>query len=189
MKRTDFEEIYKQYPFNIWLKEASKLHANENQMYGDFPYSVHLLKTFEKIYKYGHEICKTDYDVITLFVSGMFHDVLEDLRITYYDLQKILINLTINDVCVHQIVEIIWALTTPKGKSRKERLSREYYNKVSSTKFASFIKMADRLANMEMSKYFNPTKLHMYVNEDVLVRINLDEIPQDMLTEYTDYLN
>ena len=186
MNKIDFEfeySIYKDFISDL-AKVAFSLHENVNQKYGMFPYSVHLHKTLEKALKYGQNVAEVNSDVLILCISALFHDVLEDTRTTYNDLKNILIKNGCDDYITHNVAEIVWAVTQPIGRNRKERQCPEYYAKISAHKFASFIKMCDRLANLEMSKYYSGQKMTMYKKEEFLSNIDKSEICEEMLNEY-----
>ena len=186
MNKINFEfeySIYRDFITDL-AKVAFSLHENVNQKYGMFPYSVHLHKTLEKVLEYGHNVCEVNSDVLTLCISALFHDVLEDTRTTYNDLKNILIKNECDDYVTHNVAEIVWAVTQPIGRNRKERQCPEYYAKIRACKFASFIKMCDRLANLEMSKYYNGQKMTMYKKEEFLSNIDKSEIYEEMLNEY-----
>lgn len=53
-----------------------------------------------------------------------------------------------------QVPEIVYALTNEKGRNRKERANETYYKGIRDTRFASFIKMCDRLANIQYTMMF-----------------------------------
>ena len=53
-----------------------------------------------------------------------------------------------------QVPEIVYALTNEKGRNRGERANDLYYQGIRQTKFASFIKMCDRLANIQYTMMF-----------------------------------
>ena len=53
-----------------------------------------------------------------------------------------------------QVPEIVYALTNEKGRNRGERANDLYYQGIRQTKFASFIKMCDRLGNIQYTMMF-----------------------------------
>ena len=102
-------------------------------------------------------------DVLVLYASAYLHDTIEDARMTYNDVVKFIRNfrpegITLPDVCVKelesQVPEIVYALTNEKGRNRDERADAIYYKGIRETRFASFVKMCDRLANLRFTVMF-----------------------------------
>ena len=74
---------------------------------------------------------------------------------------------------------MVFAVTNEKGKTRKQRASYKYYEGIRNCKHATFIKVCDRLANMQYSRVKNKSMYGMYIKElDAFVG-ELD-IPNDM---------
>jgi hypothetical protein len=48
-------------------------------------------------------------------------------------------------------VEIVYALTNDKGRTRAERAGEKYYKGIRETPYAPFVKLCDRLANVSYS--------------------------------------
>ena len=48
-------------------------------------------------------------------------------------------------------VEIVYALTNDKGRTRAERAGEKYYKGIRETPYAPFVKLCDRLANVTYS--------------------------------------
>jgi (p)ppGpp synthase/HD superfamily hydrolase len=84
------------------------------------------------------------------------HDTLEDTRITYNDLLK---------VTSIEVADIVYALTNEKGKTRKERANDKYYQGIRETPYATFVKLCDRIANVEYSMATRSRMLEMYRKE------------------------
>ena len=189
MKRDTFIQLYNKNQGLIFdsLRKASYIHDCENHKYGMFDYSTHLVEVLSKVYEYGHDICENEKDIIILAISACFHDILEDTRTTYNDLKNILISELLLVRTVDEISDIVYAVTTPLGKTIEERYCPAYYEKIRNCKFASFIKVADRLANMKMGAICDLSKLRMYVKEMDKFDIDFSEIPEDMLTELNSY--
>lgn len=189
MRRDTFIQLYNKYQSLIFdsLRKASDIHSSENQKYGIFDYSTHLVEVLGKVYEYGHDICEDEKDIIIVAVSACFHDILEDTRTSYHDLKNILISELFLISTADKISDIVYAVTTPLGKTRSERHCPAYYEKIRNCKFASFVKVADRLANMKMCAIYDSSKLRMYIKEMDKFDIDFSEIPGDMLTELNSY--
>ena len=143
---------------------ASRIHQAVNQMYDDtLPYGFHLRLTAACVSRYGYEVARTEADVLILYAAALLHDTIEDARMSYNDVRRFLG--AFNDVDFpadvdarrsfeEQVPEIVYALTNEKGRNRAERASEAYYAGIRSTRFASFVKMCDRLANIRYSTMF-----------------------------------
>jgi hypothetical protein len=155
MKQT-IEEIAK--------KHAFQCHKTLNNKYGDMDYSFHLIKTREIAECYKHHIPIDDrYDV---FGAIYEHDTLEDCKklCSFSEL------ITITNL---RIALIVKAVTTNEG-TRKERFNDEYYENIKKTKYATFVKLCDRISNVEQCIYNNNiSKLKMYEKEYSLFKEKL----------------
>lgn len=124
-----------------WAIDA---HAKTNHMYGGvYPYALHLNWVASVARRFIHlvpERLKT-----SVLVTCYTHDIIEDARLTYNDVYK-KTDLTIADAT--------YALTNEKGKNRAERANDKYYEGIRASTIASFVKLCDRIANMEFGKQF-----------------------------------
>lgn len=144
---------------------AANLHKKVNQSYDDLPYSFHLKLTASYAEKYMNlvlnEIENKDRQrkiCYVLNLAAYFHDLIEDARVTYNDLVKLLKNecLPRNINCLHSMIaDIVYACTNEKGKNRDERANDKYYEGIRTTSYAPFIKLCDRLANVRYSTLFD----------------------------------
>ena len=189
MIQEEFSLLYQKNEGKIYgaLQDASTLHDLSNKRYGDFNYIVHLINVLDITVKYGSFIAENEEQLVALCVAACFHDVIED---TPYSLEELRIYLTdkqFGENVTNMVCEIVDALTT-RGTTRKERHSPAYYERIRSVWGASFVKMADRLANMKMSYLFNSSLLKMYQKEADIFKINDSEIPLIMKAEYYAFL-
>ena len=118
-------------------------HANVNHKYGDsdLPYSFHLAAVVATAKRYRHLIPAEDFNDV---VAGCYcHDIIEDARESYNDVKK-----KINKL----VAEIAFACSNDKGRNRKERAGEPYYKGIREQKYASFVKLCDRIANGLYSK-------------------------------------
>lgn len=139
-------------------------HENTNHFYDTYlPYKFHLNMVAQ--------VCKDFKDLITNthFVSGedildkleiccFGHDLIEDTRTSYNDVVKNLGKFE---------ADIIYALTNEKGRNRKERANESYYKGIRETDFAVFVKMCDRIANVQYSKMTKSDQFEMYKKENL----------------------
>jgi len=141
---------------------AHQLHKDVNQTYDKIhPYGFHLDMVADSVYKYGHEVCCNEEDVLPLFFAAFYHDSIEDARLTYNDVTKIAKEY-MDDSQAYMAAEIVYALTNDKGRTRAERAGEKYYQGIRETPYAPFVKLADRLANITYSsKGKNEENQHM----------------------------
>lgn len=131
---------------------AHQLHENVNQYYDDDkPYSYHLDMVAKEVYTYGHHVLVREEDFLPLFMGAWFHDSIEDARVSYNDVKKIGMKLGLTEEQTFLAAEIVYALTNEKGRNRKERAGKRYYEGIRNTPYAPFVKMCDRAANIRYS--------------------------------------
>ena len=146
----NFEEKYSK-EIETMRQSAYDLHQSVNQTYGDsLPYGFHLDMVVDLIRRFGHLVCAGEGDVLPLFFGGFYHDSIEDARLTYNDVKKVA-RQWMTDEQALTAVEIVYALTNDKGRSRAERAGEKYYKGIRETPYAPFVKLCDRLANTTFS--------------------------------------
>ncbi|MCD8318596.1 MAG: hypothetical protein LUC45_07080, partial [Paraprevotella sp.] len=99
----------------------------------------------------GGEVCTKEEDVGPVRVGAWFHNSIEDARLTYNDLRRRASMLGLDDGQAFIAVELVYALTNDKGRTRTERAGEKYYAGIRSTPYAPLVKMADRAANIHYS--------------------------------------
>ncbi|MGM9758974.1 MAG: HD domain-containing protein [Parabacteroides sp.] len=166
MERTSFiQSVAAIYP---WIKrverEAFAIHERVNQHYdGVLPYGFHLKLTASYVSKFGYLVARDEADIPLLYVAAYLHDCIEDARMTYRDVAKWMrmfdekspeLSEPVREMLEQQVPEIVYALTNEKGRTRDERADARYYEGIRTTRFASFVKMCDRLANIRYSTLF-----------------------------------
>ncbi len=82
-------------------------------------------------------------DRIKVISACWLHDTIEDCRVTYNDLKE--------ETSVF-MADMVYAVSNEKGKTRKERANDRYYEGIRNQKYATFIKLCDRIANATYSK-------------------------------------
>lgn len=85
------------------------------------------------------------------------HDLIEDTRTSYNQ---------VVDHLGHEAADIIFAVTNEKGKNRKERANDKYYQGIRETKGAVFVKLCDRIANVQYSKMTKSRMFEVYKGEN-----------------------
>lgn len=121
---------------------AIQAHRDVDQQYGDdiqeAPYEIHLYAAVQYFKKYKYYIPTEDHD--TVEAGTWNHDVVEDGHKTFNDLKKI---------TNEHVAKIASAVTTNLyGHNRKARADADYYNRIKAVKYATFVKLCDRLANV-----------------------------------------
>jgi len=134
---------------------AIKSHKSVNQKYDGKPYDFHLQMAVDFAMMFIHLIPEEDRDYV---ISGLWsHDILEDVpSVTYNDLMK---------VTNKSVAEIAYALTNEKGRNRKARANAKYYRGIRNTKYATFGKLCDRLANAKHSADSGSRMIKVYMKE------------------------
>lgn len=132
--------------------KASNIHEDVNQSYGgNKPYIFHLLDVFDCVKSFGFQSCNNEEDVLGIVAGALFHDSIEDARLTYNDVKTELKLCGLSENQVFLGSEIAYALTNEKGRTRAERANEKYYEGIRSTKYAPMVKYADRIANLRFS--------------------------------------
>lgn len=143
---------------------AIEKHASVNHEYDDKPYSVHLEMVFYIGIKFIHLVPVGWHE--TLLACCWLHDTIEDCRITYNDLVG-----QFNPT----VANIVYALTNEKGKTRAERANDKYYEGIVNEENAVFVKLCDRIANVEYSKDRKSSMFEKYKaeNRNFLIKLGL----------------
>jgi (p)ppGpp synthase/HD superfamily hydrolase len=152
-------------------------HDNTNHMYDKYlPYSFHLRMVDRAAQQFEHLLDDTK-DMQTGksreildgnrlgFVSlrmacrkaGWGHDTIEDTRTSY------------NDAVNHlgkDAADIVYAVTNEKGKNRSERANDKYYAGIVATPGAVFVKLCDRIANVQYGKMTGSGMYDKYKKEN-----------------------
>ena len=147
---------------NEKIKWILKQHESTNHMYDAYlPYEFHLRMVAKVAEKYIELIPNLNdgetalRDMVLLAAYG--HDLIEDTRVSYNDVKE---NLGLGPA------DIIYACTNEKGKNRKERANDKYYEGIRNFKGAVFVKLCDRIANVQYSKMTGSRMFDMYKKEN-----------------------
>lgn len=135
-------------------KYAIHCHTSTNHKYDGKPYSYHLESVVDYALRFIHLIPRNkQLDVLS---ACWCHDVIEDCRQTYPDVKE---NTNEN------VANIVYALTNEKGKTREERANDKYYEGIRETPYATFVKLCDRMANLDYSKRKSPKMTKVYLKD------------------------
>ena len=123
---------------NQWYDKKNKI-----------PYSYHLQMVADIGIKYIHLL---PTELHTRALQGCYlHDIVEDARLTFNDLvSKFGVDVA-SDSCA--------LCTNISGHTRDERANKWYYDKINEHKVRVFIKLCDRIANVEQSVMYSPNRL------------------------------
>lgn len=122
--------------------------AHGDQPYGDLLHTAHLGSVVATLQKFG----LTD-DVIVC--GGWLHDTIEDTPVTYE---------LIRDQFGQEVADLVFAVTNGPGRNRAEKHEKTY-PKIKATPRAVYLKLADRIANVEQCWLTGDSKLFMYHRE------------------------
>lgn len=145
-------------------KAAFQIHDAVNQKYDHvLPYGFHLKMTASYVSRFGCLVAEDEADVLVLYASAYLHDTIEDARMSYNDLAWFIKEFDAEGFVLpeamrrrleERVPEIVYALTNEKGRNRDERANDAYYRGIRETPFAPFVKMCDRLANIQYTMMF-----------------------------------
>lgn len=151
-----------------------KCHKNTNHLYDGQPYTIHLELVYDTAQKFIHLIPEAARQIVLSASWG--HDICEDCRETYSDIKQ---NTNL------EVAEIIYALTNEKGKTRKDRANAKYYEGIRNTPYATFVKICDRIANVEYSKKSGSSMFKKYEKENADFK---RQLTSPLYKEMWDYL-
>ena len=172
-------------------------HRKTNHWYDEYlPYEFHLrmaaqaAKDFEHLlddtvdyYSGKREIDRGNDNTVTLrsacLLSAWGHDLIEDTRVSYNDVKNHL---------GQEVADIVYAVSNEKGKNRKERANDKYYEGIRNTPGAVFVKLCDRIANVQYSKMTKSRMFEMYKKENDHFIDSLGGQPQHELHPMIGYL-
>jgi (p)ppGpp synthase/HD superfamily hydrolase len=149
-------------------------HNETNHMYDTYlPYEFHLRMVHHVGQKYAH-LLESGVEYYTgdqivnpvtqvslrhaCMLSCWGHDLIEDCRVSYND---------VKDHLGQEVADIVYAVTNEKGKNRKERANDKYYEGIRNTPGAVFVKLCDRIANVQYSKMTGSRMFEMYKKENL----------------------
>ena len=141
---------------NKIISFAIEAHSKTNHLYDGKPYSVHLAMVVRYANYYMPKHLSDEIKEV-IINSCWLHDTIEDCRLTYND---------VKNIAGEQVADIVYALTNNKGKNRKERAGKDYYEGIRNTPNATFVKLCDRLANARYSLDTGSKMFEVYKKEN-----------------------
>lgn len=171
-------------------------HHNTNHYYDTYlPYEFHLRMVNQAAMDFKHLLDDTkDYftgepwrgpkqNQVTLrdacLTATWGHDLIEDCRVSYNDVKEHL---------GQEAADIVYAVSNEKGKTRAERANDKYYEGIRNTPGAVFVKLCDRIANVQYSKMTKSRMFEMYKKENEHFIKSLGGHPQHELHPMIGYL-
>ena len=163
-----------------WILEQ---HSSTNHMYDKYlPYEFHLRMVVNVYEKFKHMLSNHHGVIdnqVNVYLACWGHDLIEDTRVSYNDVKEQL---------GQEAADIIYALTNEKGKNRKERANDKYYEGIRNTPGAVFVKLCDRIANVQYSKMTGSRMFEMYKKENINFMVSLDRQVGNDYEEMYQYL-
>lgn len=160
-----------------YVKWCIEKHVGTNHYYDTYlPYEIHLRMVNNAAQDFKHLLDDTVdyfsgekmYDQVTLRTACLRavwgHDLIEDCRVSYNDVKN---NLG------EESADIIYAVTNEKGRDRHERANDKYYEGIRNTPGAVFVKLCDRIANVQYSKMTKSRMFEQYRGENTRFLIGL----------------
>jgi (p)ppGpp synthase/HD superfamily hydrolase len=137
-------------------------HRETNHYYDTYlPYEFHLRMVSKVAEDFINLIPDSNDGKTTLrnniILSAYGHDLVEDTRVSFNDCKEKLGLFVAN---------VIYAVSNEKGKNRAERANDKYYQGIRETEGASFVKICDRIANVQYSKMTGSKMYQMYEKEN-----------------------
>jgi (p)ppGpp synthase/HD superfamily hydrolase len=131
-------------------------HRKTNHYYDRYlPYEFHLRMVNNVYEDFQHLLDEELNDYCGKAVWA--HDTIEDTRVSYNDVKN-----QLGD----EVADIVYAVTNDKGKNRKERAGDNYYEGIRNTPGAVFVKLCDRIANVQYGKMTKSRMFEMYKKEN-----------------------
>jgi (p)ppGpp synthase/HD superfamily hydrolase len=166
-----------------WILEQ---HKSTNHQYDTYlPYEFHLRMVSNVAQEFINFVPdRNDGETSfrgSVLIATWGHDLIEDTRVSYNDVKNHL---------GQDAADIIYAVTNEKGKNRKERANDKYYEGIRNTPGAVFVKLCDRIANVQYSKMTGSRMFEMYKkeNDDFIVQLGWDDTNTHPYFEMFSYL-
>ena len=153
-------------------------HGNTNHYYDEYlPYEFHLRMVVKAAKDFIKLVPKDLRD--NVIAACWLHDAIEDVRLTYNDVKA-----QTNE----HVAEMVRSVTNyGRGRDRNERMPDFVYDDIRNTEFATFVKLADRIANVQYSKMTGSSMFKKYSKEQEHFKTKL--FVEGQLTEMWEYLD
>lgn len=122
--------------------------------------------------KYIHLIPEEDRLVVLAAVIA--HDSIEDVRKTYNDIRKMALTCHVTEGQATKIAEMVRAVTNDgRGRDRNERMPDYIYEEIRTIIHSLFVKLCDRMANVQYGIVTGSSKPANYKKENVYFKEKL----------------
>jgi hypothetical protein len=156
------------------IELATNGHNDTNHKYGNGSYTIHLAHVVDVAYRFIDIVSIESRPIV--IASCYLHDSIEDARLSYNDIIK-----SIKSIEVAEIVRAVTNYT--RGRNRAERMPDFIYEDIRETNGARFVKLCDRIANIEYSG-----KSDMYEKEHPHFKKQLYDEKYEVMFDYIEYL-
>jgi (p)ppGpp synthase/HD superfamily hydrolase len=156
---------------------AIKAHHDTNHYYDEYlPYEFHLRMVVKAAWDFIHLV---PLDKVHIVIAAcLSHDTIEDARQNWNSVRA-----ATND----EVAEIVRAVTNyGRGRNRDERMPDFVYDDIRNTPFATFVKLCDRIANVQYSKMTGSSMFEKYKKENLHFKSKL--YVEGQLDEMWNYL-
>jgi (p)ppGpp synthase/HD superfamily hydrolase len=155
-------------------------HHNTNHYYDTYlPYEFHLRMVYQAAQDFIHLVDGEMMFKQSCLLATWGHDLIEDCRVSYNDVKEHL---------GQEAADIVYAVSNEKGKTRAERANDKYYEGIRNTPGAVFVKLCDRIANVQYSKMTKSRMFEMYKKENINFMIKLGREVGNPYEEMYQYL-
>lgn len=184
---TTMERRISKYPFNYekFFDLIIKAHQDTNHKYDDYiPYEFHLRMALTIAKRFINLIPIKHRPVVLAAVIA--HDAIEDARLTYNDIKKLAVSCGAVEEEATMIAEMARAVTNDgRGRNRDERMPDYIYEEIRTTFYAVFVKLCDRLANVNYGLVTGGSMPKKYKKENPHFKVMLysDETYDEMWKE------
>lgn len=172
------QEFKKTIPERITKQEVIKCvnwsldqYRKVNKKYDNIhDYKLHIDFNMKNAFEFKHllPLISPEITFEEIIVSNSTHDLQEDTHLTYNDIKQFLFKNIQSEISASNILEITYALTEYRGRTRDERHPPEYYAGIRNQPGGRFGKMCDTLANVEFGKTFRELNIYFEGNEGMI---------------------
>lgn len=135
---------------------AISRHSATNHYYDTYlPYEFHLRMVNKVCDDFIYLIDQADWIIVK--AACWCHDLIEDTRTSYNE---------VSDKYGKRVADIVFAVTNEKGRTRAERANETYYVGIKADDLAVFVKLCDRIANVQYSKMTGSRMFEKYKGEN-----------------------
>jgi (p)ppGpp synthase/HD superfamily hydrolase len=184
-EKIDRRIVRSEFDYERFFDLIIKAHQETNHKYdGYIPYEFHLQMALTIAKRFINLIPINDRAVVLAAVIS--HDAIEDARLTYNDVKNMAISCGASEQQSMMVAEMVRAVTNDgRGRNRDERMPDYIYEEIKATFYAVFVKLCDRLANVNYGLVTGGSMPKKYQKEQPTFKGKLYTIGlyEDMWTE------